>query len=88
MDIMDIKDAEIHAMVKELAMLTGCELTDAIRMAVQQALIQARDKHSTVRSLTLGQRLTEISLRCAALPDCDPRGMDEVLGYDEFGLPC
>ncbi|WP_199248602.1 hypothetical protein [[Phormidium] sp. ETS-05] len=35
---------------------------------------------------TLPTPPTEISLRCAALPDCD-RSMDEILGYDEFGLP-
>jgi antitoxin VapB len=84
---MNIKDAEIHAMARELAKLTGCNLTDAVRMAVEQALTQARAKHDTAKSLPLGQRLTEIALRCAELPDCDQRSMDEILGYDEFGLP-
>lgn len=84
---LNIKDTEIHAMARELATLTGCNLTDAVRIAVEQALMQARAKYDTTKSIPLGQRLTEIALRCAALPDCDQRSIDEILGYDEFGLP-
>lgn len=29
----------------------------------------------------------EIGRRCAALPDQDTRQPDEILGYDEHGLP-
>ena len=29
----------------------------------------------------------EIALRCVSLPDDDRRSPDEILGYDEFGLP-
>jgi hypothetical protein len=29
----------------------------------------------------------EIGARCAALPDLDCGSADEVLGYDEHGLP-
>ena len=31
--------------------------------------------------------IMRISLRCRALPEIDPRSADEVLGYDEGGLP-
>ena len=38
-----------------------------------------------------GQRLAdvldEIALRCASLPVLDSRNPDEILGYDEDGLP-
>lgn len=33
------------------------------------------------------QKLTEIALRCAKLPDQDNRSAEEILGYDEVGLP-
>lgn len=91
---MNIKDPDVHAMTKELAQLTGVSLTAAVKMAVEQALIQARAQHQRPKFRSMEQDLTEISLRCAALPDCVSiadrryrRSMDEILGYDEFGLP-
>lgn len=83
---MNIKDPDVHAMTKELAKLTGLSLTDAVRMAVERALVEARSQ-DRLKSRSLGQRLTEISLRCAALPDRDRRSIEEILAYDEFGLP-
>jgi antitoxin VapB len=35
----------------------------------------------------LAAEILEIGMRCAALPDLDQRGADEILGYDEAGLP-
>jgi len=84
---MNIKDPDVHAMTKELAQLTGLSLTAAVKMAVERALIQARAQHNRPKFRSIERDLTEISLRCAALPDCDRRSMDEILGYDEFGLP-
>ena len=34
-----------------------------------------------------GQALRAIRKRCAALPELDKRSADEILGYDEHGLP-
>ena len=31
--------------------------------------------------------IMEISRRCAALPELDPRSADDIVGYDENGLP-
>jgi len=28
-----------------------------------------------------------IAVRCAARPAADPRSIDEIVGYDDFGLP-
>jgi hypothetical protein len=35
----------------------------------------------------LVNRLEEISARCGARPLIDPRSPDELLGYDDYGLP-
>jgi antitoxin VapB len=35
----------------------------------------------------LAKALDEIARRCAALPVLDDRSADEILGYDENGLP-
>ena len=36
---------------------------------------------------SLKKRLGEIAARCAELPVLDARSADEILGYDEHGLP-
>ena len=38
-------------------------------------------------TLKFVEKLSLISQRCAALPNLDTRSPDEVIGYDEFGLP-
>ena len=35
----------------------------------------------------LAERLDEIALHCASLPDYDTRSADEIIGYDEYGVP-
>ncbi|NET60049.1 MAG: type II toxin-antitoxin system VapB family antitoxin [Symploca sp. SIO2E6] len=82
-----IKDPEIEVMVSELAELTGRSITEAVKLAVEKALIQAKNRRDLPKSHSLSKRLTEIALRCAALPDRDLRSADDILGYDEFGLP-
>ena len=40
--------------------------------------------------LSSGERfaaIMEISRRCAALPELDARSADEIIGYDENGIP-
>ncbi len=32
-------------------------------------------------------KILAIAARCQALPDLDTRSPDEILGYDEFGIP-
>ncbi|MGC1245059.1 MAG: type II toxin-antitoxin system VapB family antitoxin [Spirulinaceae cyanobacterium] len=83
----NIKDPEINAMASELAKLTGRSITEAIKLAVEQVLIQVKKRHDLPESHSLSKRLTEIALRCAALPDRDLRSADDILGYDELGLP-
>lgn len=33
------------------------------------------------------EELMAIGRRCAALPELDPRSADDIIGYDENGLP-
>ncbi len=35
----------------------------------------------------LAERLNASGKECAALPDFDTRSADEIIGYDEFGVP-
>ncbi|MDB9312980.1 type II toxin-antitoxin system VapB family antitoxin [Spirulina sp. CS-785/01] len=77
---MNIKDPKVHAMAKELAKLTGRSMTEAVKLAVEQALTEAKAQQKQAQSPPLGQRLNAIALRCAALPNLDLRSREEILG--------
>lgn len=79
---LSIKDEETDRLARELARATGLSLTEAIREALRDAL--ARERHPR-RNLDVAVR--RIQERLAKLPVVDPRSPDEILGYDEHGLP-
>jgi antitoxin VapB len=76
---MNIKNPQVHRMARELAELRGCSLTEAV--------IEATNQNAHLNADQLEQRLTEIALNCSQLPDQDQRSAEEILGYDEVGLP-
>ena len=79
-----IEDAETHAMAKRLANLTGESLTMAVKRAVEQRLAQVETARAGVR---LADELDHIALHCANLPRLDRRSAEQIIGYDERGLP-
>ena len=78
-----IKDPETDRLARALAAATGESLTDAIREALRDRL--EREAHRTRRGV--GAEIRRIQVRLARLPVLDPRSPDELLGYDERGLP-
>jgi len=80
----NLKNDRADRLARELAAITGENLTDAITIAIAQRLERERGLR------TKPARLSEI-LRIAAefqtLPVLDARTPDEILGYDEHGLP-
>lgn len=81
---LSIKDPEADRLARELAARTGETLTEAVVVALRERL--ARETGRT-RSIPLRDELAAIRRRCAALPVLDTRAADEILGYDERGLP-
>ena len=81
---LSIKNAEAERLARELAKRTGETLTDAILKALQERLQRVTGRHRPAR---LADQLEEIAKRCAALPVLDARSEDEILDYDEKGLP-
>lgn len=81
---MNIKDPTVHDLARRLAERRGTSLTGAVREALEEAL--ARSGPPAQRG-HLRERLDAISRHCAALPVRDARAADDVLGYDERGLP-
>jgi len=78
-----IKDAETDRLARALAAVTGESLTEAIRRALHERL--ERESHRARRGIDVEVR--RIQERVARLPTLDPRPADQILGYDEHGLP-
>ena len=80
----NIKDSETDALAKRLASLTGESLTHAVKQAVQERLARVEKSQRPIR---LADELDHIALQCAALPRRDRRSAEQIIGYDERGLP-
>jgi antitoxin VapB len=81
---LSIKDPETEALARELARRTGESITEATRRALEDRL---RRVVGARKAPVLLEDLAAIRKRVAALPVLDRRSPDEILGYDEDGLP-
>lgn len=61
-------------------------MTEAIRTALRERLARERSRRQTDAE-SLARELMAIGRRCARLPVQNDRPEEEILGYDEFGLP-
>lgn len=81
---LSIKDSETDRLARELARTTGESLTDAIKRALEERLARERARRA---SRSLGATIKRVQEAVAQLPVLDPRSADELLGYDDVGLP-
>ena len=81
---LNIKDPATDALARELSALTGETITDALRGALRERLARVRRRASMRDRADDLQRYIERGRRRATLDD---RPVDEILGYDEHGLP-
>ena len=79
-----IKNPEADRLARELAAATGENITEAVTQALRERLIRRRAPQA---ANPIAARLDEIARRCAAMPDRTTETDDEILGYDENGLP-
>ncbi len=79
-----IKNAQTERLARELARETGESLTTAIRRALEERLERVEGRRSPHDKLRLARAALQ---RVDALPVLDGRSPDEILGYDEHGLP-
>jgi antitoxin VapB len=82
---LSIKAPEADGLARQLAALTGETITTAIIVAMRERL--AREERKRRNSKSLAAELMAIGKHCASLPVLDSRSSDEILGYDENGLP-
>jgi len=78
-----IKDSETDRLARALAAATGESLTDAIREAVRERL--ARESQCARRGI--GADIRRVQERVARLPVRDNRSADDIVDYDEHGVP-
>ena len=79
-----IKNRTTAELAATLADLTGETKTQAVTQALRDRLAKIR-RQRTGRNLRA--ELDEIARHCASLPILDSREPDDILGYDERGLP-
>lgn len=78
-----INHPEANALAQELSEYMGESITDAVIIALRERLARAK----AVGNPSLAEELLELGRKCAALPRLDDRTPDEILGYNEIGLP-
>ncbi|MCY4636751.1 MAG: type II toxin-antitoxin system VapB family antitoxin [Acidobacteria bacterium] len=81
---LNIRNAETERLAADLALLTGRTKTEAVTEALRDRLERLRRERS---GRSLADELDDIGRRCARLPVLDGRSADEILGYDEHGIP-
>lgn len=81
---LSIKDPEAERLARALAEKTGETITIATRRALEERL--RRLANAGNRDVLL-EELAASRKRWAKLPVVDHRPADEILGYDENGLP-
>jgi antitoxin VapB len=81
---LNIRNHETEELAAAVADLTGETKTEAVRRALRDRLERLRRERV---KRTLADELDEIAQHCARLPVLDARPADEILGYDEMGLP-
>lgn len=81
---LNIRNPETERLAEAVVQLTGETKTEAVTKALSDRLERLRREFSRQ---SLAEELDEIALHCSKLPVLDPRPADEILGYDDQGLP-
>jgi antitoxin VapB len=81
---LNIKSEEAHDLARRLAEATGTSMTDAVTVALKRSLEREDEGASLDAALAEVRAIQDL---VASLPDRDRRTADEILGYDESGLP-
>lgn len=79
-----IKNDHTERLARELARETGESLTTAITRALEERLARLENRRSPADKLALARVVLR---RIDALPIVDDRGVDEIMGYDRYGVP-
>ena len=81
---LNIRNSQAEQLAAEVARLAGETKTEAVTVALRERLARLQRRRGARR---LADEIGEIAVHCSHLPVLDARPADEILGYDEHGLP-
>ena len=81
---LSIKDPETEKLARALAARTGETITIATRRALEDRL---KRMGSQAKKSALLEDMEAMQRRLSVLPVLDDRSDDEIIGYDENGIP-
>lgn len=81
---LSIRNPREEKLAREVAAETGESITETIIHALEERLVRLKGRCSTTEVV---DEIMKLSMRCRALPEKDWREADEILGYDEMGVP-
>ncbi len=84
---LSIKNRELEEISRELARVTGKPITEALLEGAKRELQRQKQIHSILERSNRFARAWEIAQRVSDMPDVGTMTDDEILGYDEFGVP-
>ena len=85
MPVLNLKDSEVHELAAQLALLSGTSMTQAVKEALREKL--AETKAAQVDTRLVLRRVKELARQISSAPVLDSRTPEEILGYDEHGVP-
>ena len=83
---LSIKNDDVERMIRELAARRGASMTEALR----QLLAEEEARAAAAREAEVAERkaaIMAIARKIAAMPVISDMTDDEILGYDENGIP-
>ena len=81
---LSIRNPRAEQLAREVAAESGESMTQAIIHALEERLQRMKGRHLAA---DLVDDIMDVSRRCRDLPDQDTRSADEILGYDNDGVP-
>jgi antitoxin VapB len=80
---LSIKSDEADRLARELAAQTGETLTEAVETALRERLAREHASHAA----SMSTRLARLAADVRAMRVADDRTPEEIIGYDDTGLP-
>ncbi|MCU1271995.1 MAG: Rv0623 family protein transcription factor [Acidobacteriaceae bacterium] len=81
---LSIKNDATERLARQVADETGESITEAIQKSLEERWQRLKARR---RARVLSRQIEDILQRVDAMPTQDNRSPDEILGYDEHGLP-
>jgi antitoxin VapB len=81
---LSIHNPKAEKLAREVAAKSGESITQAIITALEDRLERMRGQRTT---FDLAAEILNIAERCSKLPDKDKRTPDQILGYNQQGVP-